>query len=123
MTDFIRPSQLFDRLKFVMGLRALATFLEENPGVPIPRASRDLIVFTNSDDCEFCQRAEIDRIASLLNVTTDDGTAKGGHYTAIKRFGPLAYKAVFIPGECRCASRTLSANNDAVRAFETGRAA
>ncbi|WP_051467503.1 hypothetical protein [Actinomadura oligospora] len=106
MTDFIRPSQLFDRLKFVMGLRALATFLEENPSVPVPHASRDLIVFTNSDDCEFCQRAEIDRIAALLDTVPEDGTTDRGHYTAIKHFGPLAYKAVFIPEKCRCSSKT-----------------
>ncbi|RFU42754.1 hypothetical protein DZF91_04910 [Actinomadura logoneensis] len=106
MTDLIRPFELFDRLKFVLGLRALAAFLEENPGVPITRGTRDLMFFTNSDDCEFCQRAEIDRIAALLDVTPEDGTAEGGHYTATKCFGPLAYKAVFIPGKCRCASKT-----------------
>ncbi|MEV4251969.1 hypothetical protein AB0J52_02235 [Spirillospora sp. NPDC049652] len=106
MTDLIRPFELFDRLKFVMGLRALATFLEENPGVPVPHASRDLIVFTNSENCEFCQRAEIDRIAALLDVIPEDETTERGHYTATKHFGPVSYRAVFIPEKCRRSSRT-----------------
>ena len=46
-------------------------------------------------------RAEIDRIAALLGAHVDDGTAEYGHYVASRVFGPVEYRAVFIPPRTR----------------------
>ena len=46
-------------------------------------------------------RAEIDRIAVLIGARIDDRTAEYGHYTASRVFGPVEYRAVFIPPRTR----------------------
>ncbi|MEV5570525.1 hypothetical protein AB0L06_10760 [Spirillospora sp. NPDC052269] len=106
MTDLIRPYQLFDRLGLIMGLRALATFLENNPAVPVPGGTVDLTHFTPRAVSDPCQRAQIDAIAALLDVTAGE-LIEGGHYVAAKHFGPVAYRAVFIPTSHRHAHRAL----------------
>ncbi|MCP2340400.1 hypothetical protein [Actinomadura rupiterrae] len=130
MDDFIRPYQLFDRLRLIMGLRALATFLEENPAVPAP-SFMQATVFADRDDCERARRAEVNRIAVLLGVTPDDDTANGGHYTATKSFGRVEYHMVHITDATKRAHQALMsyANNfdrlgtASADSSETGRAA
>ena len=87
------------RRDLITGLRALATFLEDSPQIPAPY-SVDVLVFP-PDAPDEDGRAEIDRIAALAGASVDDQTAEYGHYTASRVFGPVEYRAVFIPPRTR----------------------
>jgi hypothetical protein len=87
------------RRDLITGLRALADFLEDSPLIPVPY-SVDVLVFP-PDAPDEDGRAEIDRIAVLIGTRIDDETAKHGHYTASRVFGPVEYRAVFIPPRTR----------------------
>ena len=83
------------RRDLITGLRALAKFLEDSPLIPAPYCV-DVLVFPPGA-LEEDGRAEIDRIAELTGARIDDQTAEYGHYTASRVFGPVEYRAVFIP--------------------------
>jgi hypothetical protein len=83
------------RADFIAGLRALADYLDVNPAVPVPALSTDVLVHARgADELAF---AEVDRVAGLLGVPVCDETARGGHYTAVRTFGPVEYRCVAIP--------------------------
>jgi hypothetical protein len=44
---------------------------------------------------------EVDRIAALIGAKVDDQSAEHGNYTAAQSFGPVGYRAVFIPANSR----------------------
>jgi hypothetical protein len=83
------------RADFIAGLRALADYLNANPTVPVPEFSTDVLVHARGTDTEQC--AEVDRVAGLLGASVEDRTARGGHYTAARSFGPVEYRCVAIP--------------------------
>jgi hypothetical protein len=82
-----------ERGSLIAGLRALADFLEGNSNVPSP-CWADVMVFPADGN-------EVDRIAALIGAQVDDRTAAHGHYITARRFGPVEYRAVFIPAESR----------------------
>lgn len=90
------PADLFARTQIITGLRALADFLETNPGVPVNEygftINVPLIAGTDDD-----KRAEVDRVASVMDVTPHDDTAKYGHYIAKRSFGRIAYQVYYSP--------------------------
>ncbi|MBW8487247.1 hypothetical protein [Actinomadura parmotrematis] len=106
MTDLTHPRRLMNRRNLITGLRALADFLEDNPAVPIPRGTVTVSMFARGDS-QTCQRAAVDGVAALLGVPVQDETHDGGHYTAAKHFGPIAYQAIHIPTERQHAHRAL----------------
>ena len=84
-----------ERSGLISGLRELADFLEQNPGVPAPRCA-DLMVFPPvSADQEM--KEAIDTIAALIGDDIEDDTADDGHYTTGRGFGAVQYRAVGIP--------------------------
>jgi hypothetical protein len=84
-----------ERGRLIAGLRALAEFLQDHPGVPAPRWV-DVYVFPPRGTDEQ-MRAEIDQIAVRIGtVVTDD--ADHGHHAASRYFGPVQYRAVAISG-------------------------
>jgi hypothetical protein len=83
------------RADLVAGLHALADYLNANPAVPVPEFSTDLLVHARGTDAEGF--AEVDRVAELLGVAVRDRTGRGGHYTAVRWFGPVEYRCVAIP--------------------------
>jgi len=85
------------RTDLIAGLHALADFLDANPALPVPALSADLLVHVRGTDAE--QRTEVDRVAGLLGVSVEDQTARGGHYTAARDFGPVEYRCVAIPAK------------------------
>ena len=87
------------RRDLITGLRALADFLDDSPLIPAPYSVDVLVFLPDAPDED--GRAEIDRIALLIGTRTDDQTAKHGHYTASRAFGPVEYRAVFIPPRTR----------------------
>jgi hypothetical protein len=87
------------RLRLIAGLRELADFLNRNPEVPAPWRA-DLIVFPlEGSDAEMF--AEIDAIAEQIGVTASDADSPAGHYSAVRSFGPVHYRAVAIPHAAR----------------------
>jgi hypothetical protein len=95
MTEPIVPGDLFARTQTITGLRALADFLEANPAVPVNEFGWTVTVHADGTDAE--ERAEVNRIAELLNVTPTDETEQGRHYRATKSFGRITYETVHIP--------------------------
>lgn len=87
------------RTRLVAGLRNIADFFDQNPEVPAPWAA-DLLVFPpESSDAEMF--AEIDTIAEMIGSTASDADSPHGHYSAVRNFGPVQYRAVAIPHSSR----------------------
>ena len=89
-----------EQVRLIAGLRDLAEFLDQNPQVPAPRYT-DLLVFppTGPDAEKF---AEVDVIARQIGVTASDADSpSAGHYSAVRNFGPVQYRAVAIPRSAR----------------------
>jgi hypothetical protein len=80
------------RAALISGLRALADYLESHPEVPAPAYP---VVHTFPAAGEWPQmRAEIDATAARLGVNAH--LTGGGHYVAVRFFGPVEYQAVAI---------------------------
>jgi hypothetical protein len=87
------------RVRLVAGLRDLADFLDQNPDVPVPWET-DLLVFpSEASDAEIF--AEIDTIAELIGSTASDEGSPRGHYSTVRDFGPVRYRAIAIPYRAR----------------------
>lgn len=87
------------RVRLIAGLRDLADFLDQNPDVAVPRRA-DLLVFPpEASDAEMF--AEIDTIAELIGSTASDADSPRGHYSAVRDFGPVQYRAIAIPYNAR----------------------
>ncbi|MGI5224745.1 hypothetical protein [Actinoallomurus sp. CA-142502] len=89
------------RTEFINGLHALADYLDTNPALPVPAFHTEVLIHIRGTDSE--QRAEVDRLAALLGVSTVDRTDTGGHYTATRAFGPVEYRCVAVPSAVRAA--------------------
>ena len=88
-----------ERDLLIAGMRKLAEFLDRNPQVPTPR-STDLLVFPPSgSDAEMF--AEIDVIAGHIGAVASDADSPRGHYSAVRDFGAVQYRAVAIPNRAR----------------------
>jgi hypothetical protein len=93
---FVVPADLFARHQTIAGLRALADFLEANPAVPVEEYGWTVHHYPRGHG-DACERAEVGRIAALLDTTPVDDTGRGGHLVVSKTFGRITYKAVHIP--------------------------
>jgi hypothetical protein len=81
--------------RFIRSLRELADYLDRHPAIPVPKHGACLIMHASS--AEDGGRAQVDRIAGLMNTEVYDETAHGGHYWAVRNFGPIGYEVVAIP--------------------------
>lgn len=92
------------RTQLIDGLRALADFLENEPDVPVNSwatisysvSAKDLD--TDDRDQDDAERAEVDRVAAILGVTPTENDSSS-HYTAMRAFGPVEYRATAITQE------------------------
>lgn len=82
------------RLRFITALHELASFLADHPAVPVP--SGDTWISLHGVSAEDGGRDQVNHIAKLLDVAITDDTPDGGHYRAIREFGPIIYQAVSI---------------------------
>ena len=99
MNHYANPEE---RARVIAGLRDLAEFLDQDPQVPAPH-STDLFVFPPpGSDAEMF--AEIDVIAALIGTTASDAGSPAGHYSAVRDFGPVQYRAIAIPNSARLES-------------------
>jgi hypothetical protein len=88
-----------ERAELIAGLRGLADFLDQNSQIPAPRFA-DLLVFPpNGSDTEMF--AAIDVIAEHIGTAASDADSPAGHYSAVRSFGPVRYRAVAIPHSAR----------------------
>jgi hypothetical protein len=78
------------RAEFIAGLRRLATFLADNPDVPVPTWGAEISVHLDGTDAQ--QRAAVDRIAGLIGAPASEGA----HYVTARDFGPITYSAVAV---------------------------
>ena len=87
------------RVRLIAGLQDLTVFLDQNPDVPAPSRA-DLLIFPpEASDAEMF--AEIDTIVELIGSTASDTDSPRGHYSAVRDFGPVQYRAVAIPHSAR----------------------
>jgi hypothetical protein len=77
------------RAAITAGLRALADYLDTHPGLPVPQFSMCAGLTVYPGGSEEDKRAEVDRIAEVLQVVTEEfGGLPGG--TAVRRSGRLS---------------------------------
>lgn len=88
-----------ERVRLIAGLRDLAEFLDQNPEVPAPWGTDILVFSIEASDVEMF--AEIDTIAELIGSTASDADSPRGHYSAVRKFGPVQYRAIAIPHSAR----------------------
>lgn len=82
-----------ERAALIGGFRALADYLESNPEIPAPGYSAVYAFPADGEWSHMC--AVIDAVAGQLGVAAR-GTI-GGHYVAVRLFGPVEYRACAIP--------------------------
>lgn len=87
-----------ERAGLIAGLRDLADFLDRNPNVPAPPSTLIYLFPPDGTDAEML--AEIDVVAELIGATASDASPRG-HYSAVRNFGPVQYRAVAIPNSTR----------------------
>jgi len=87
-----------ERVRLIAGLRDLAEFLAQNPQVPAPPYADVLVFPPPGSNAEMF--AEIDVIAAQISATAA-ADEPGGHYRAVRHFGPVQYRAVAIPNSTR----------------------
>lgn len=88
-----------ERAGLISGLHELAEFLDQNPDVPAPRFAGLLVFPPIGSDAEMF--TEIDLIAGRIGTTASDADSPAGHYSAVRDFGPVQYRAVAIPHAAR----------------------
>lgn len=94
MSDTTSITDLEARAAVTTGLHALAEFLDAHPTLPVPRFSTFAGLTVYPAGTQEDKRAEVDRIADVLQVNTEDF----GVYQAERRFGgPVAYRTVAVP--------------------------
>lgn len=77
------------RQDMIAGLRELADWLEDNPLVPVQRAT-EVVLQVGPELYAGDGIAEVDRIAALIGMPVEAGR----HYAVRRRFGPVRYQAV-----------------------------
>jgi hypothetical protein len=87
------------RVRLIAGLRHLADFLDQNPDVPAPWEIDMLVFPPEASDAQMF--TEIDTIAGLIGSIASDANSPSGHYSAVRSFGPVRYRAVAIPHRAR----------------------
>ena len=88
-----------ERMRLIAGLRDLADYLEQNLRVPVPPRADVLVFPAEASDAEMF--AEIDTIAEMIGSAASDADSPCGHYSAVRNFGPVQYRAVAIPHGAR----------------------
>ena len=90
------PNEAEHRQAVIDGLRELADFLTEHPDVPLSYSSNWITYLPGGTDEE--ERAEVDRVAAILGVTTES-PGSPDHYEASRQFGGMTYKALAITAD------------------------
>ena len=84
-----------ERERLIAGLRQLADFLGQNPGVPVPRYAEVIVFPARGSNAGMF--AEVDVVAQQIGATASSAGSPAGHYSAARVFGPVYYRAVAVP--------------------------
>ena len=100
-----------ERAELIRGLFELAAFVADHPEVPLPdvRAS----IFPRGDDFA-AEAGEVDRVAAAFGVEAKV-RAGGGHYGAVRTFGPVEMLCLAVTREHMAAHQALMSYADAVQ--------
>jgi hypothetical protein len=82
------------KARFTRFLRELADYLDQAPASPVPCYSACLTLHTRCTSTR--GRAEIDRIAMLLDAPVHDGAAYQGGYWAAREFTLTGYEVIAL---------------------------
>ncbi|TDD22257.1 hypothetical protein [Nonomuraea diastatica] len=82
------------RVRLIDGLRALATYLEDRPELPVPHGANVAVSVLHGTDEE--KKAEVERIACLIGSAPDPTAAGQGHHKVKVTFGPVEYSVTAI---------------------------
>ncbi|MGI5284876.1 hypothetical protein ACQEVF_16265 [Nonomuraea polychroma] len=108
-------AQRHRRRELIASLRALATFLDSHPQLPVPRYGLLRVsVHTNYDTDATSEAeaiAEVERIAALLGTTP---TVEHGHHIAGAEFGSVRYEAVLVTQAAMDRRAALDSYRDAI---------
>lgn len=103
MSDTTSTTDPKARAAITAGLRALADYLDAHPGLPVPQFSMCAGLTVYPGGSEEDNRAEVDRIAEVLQAVTEDFAV----YQAQRRSGgPVADRVAAVPKEAAAASGT-----------------
>ena len=83
------------RQSFITGLRDLAAYLQAHPSIPVPTHGTNISLYAAATDDG--GRGQVAHIAAQLGAPVADDTRHGGHLTATRLFGPIAYAVISIP--------------------------
>ncbi len=101
------------RDQITTGLRQLADYLDNHPDIPVAPYGWDLLVATHLDS-DTHGIAEIDRVAAILGVPAENEIPDNGHYSALRAFGPITYRAFHIPAKKQAIYRAHMTYADSV---------
>ncbi len=98
--------------RFIRSLRELADYLDRHPAIPVPKYGACVSMHASSADDG--GRAQVDRIAALMNTDVHDATGDGGHYWAVRQFGPVGYEIVAITDHYRASLNAVMSYHGSV---------
>lgn len=94
-----------ERAAFIAGLRDLADYLADRPGVPVPPGYHQTVIHVcATGEDEAGRLAAVGEAAAALGVPAS-GPGGNGHCTAVRAFGPVAYEVLAITDAGRAAYR------------------
>ena len=105
------------RRRFIRALRELADYLDRHPAIPVPEHGATILLHAATADDG--GRAQVNRIAELLDADVCDETARGGHYWAVRNFGPIGYEVVAITAAYQATSPRRSSYRGCVTPPDT----
>jgi hypothetical protein len=93
----VRVADPDERRGLLADLRALVTYLEMHPYLPVGEMTRVEVTYF-PEGCDGHQEDEVVRLAGLLGALP---RWEGEHYSCERRFGQAAYRVVSIPESVR----------------------
>jgi hypothetical protein len=113
MSDHSIAGEPSARAQVISGMREAADYLDQHPAVPVSEHGWTLLSFPDRDSDD-AGHAAVDEVAAVLGVTVRDDTPSGGHYRAVKSFGPVTYEFVHVSSGSRAAYQAVMSYSGAV---------
>ncbi|MFG6195419.1 hypothetical protein [Nonomuraea sp. JJY05] len=109
------PAQHHYRRELITSLRALATFLDSHPQLPVPRYGPVRVVVHTLYDTDATTEAqaiaEVEQVATLLGVTP---TVQHGHHAVCVEFGVVRYKVLHVTQAAMARHDALDSYRDVI---------
>ncbi|MEU4235512.1 hypothetical protein AB0F17_65575 [Nonomuraea sp. NPDC026600] len=109
------PAQRHHRRELITSLRALATFLDSHPQLPVPRYGQVRVLvhtlYETDATTEAEAIAEVERVAALLGVAP---TVEHGHHVVCVELGVLCYEVLHVTQAAMVRRHALDSYRDAI---------